>query len=690
MKRMINDGSSSSEDNESRINNSKKRSHTLRYDNESINYYSSNESDENGETTGLYIDSDHTLFSSSSGDEEEEEEDDLKANKVPRAPTTRPKSVQKRRAHGRDDEKQTRILRDTEFQSAYDSTSVYSSIKDTERGLNSLIIKKDRIDEIAPREVILQFYSKLLPVFIKTHLLLIELISIPEEFLHTIVKGQGVRKYFTFENVRIFNLDNATLLLDHRYLKKQRSIEDFIIKVVGCPVNSKLAIFPKTLTTDTNVFTGAGDKIIPCRHFVRSHVLRDNFSLKRPASTGGSNLMGHHFSLNVPPPGFWWNTYDTAVPSRGDFKLKIQEAVQERPIFVDVLFLLGTVGDKENTIDRVRGTARWEPLNMKETVDRAAITIHTMLCFGFRILSFGMLCEYTKTATGDWIKGHGETNEREHRQAYAAKRRRQTNAYKYEDTSVSSVKKRAVMRMVYALDSIAAVNIFFRIMDTHASTMKKRVVRSRLFYKKTTRWDVVGRSYVYPNNSLYMVLGSCNIVYSYREMSVCTKSLTTSLLDKLNDRSRDDFDTVEEKSVTGLKTPRTTQKQKVVTIGSDTSGILAQKRYPNESGSKRPLATTSNAATDDLVKTKRPATRKTITRTGAVAPSRDTDSPKERATVSRASNIIKPTANVETRSSVKRVKTDTRPRKKIMSVKKPLTLSTAPLPTLPLSMEKGD
>lgn len=504
---------------------------------------SSDSSDDGG---NIYIESDHTLGSDT--DEDELETDDIKMD-VPRKPDiTKRLTVHKHQqepstTRQRNDNK-LHCVYDGEFKSADDSTSVFSTVEDTEIGMNSLIIKTDSINELSHSELVVQFYSKLLPVFLKSNLILIELISIPEEFTRTIVKNQGVHKFFTFENIRVYSLDNATLLLDHHYHRIGSKFTDYIIKVVGRPVNNKLATFPTVLTTESNVFTGAGEKSLPSRHFVRSHVLRKNFALSRSALVRNSHNVGHQFSGGV-PPGFWWNVYDPAIPNEGGFTLKIQEALQDRPVIIDLLFLLGEVNDNDNTINRIKGPAKWEPLRMKDAADRAAITVHTMLCFGFRILSFGMLCEYPKMTTDDLIAEYDDADEQVRRQAYASKRRQQMNTYKYIDTSVSGIKKRAVMRMAYVLHSTADIKNFFQVMDTHAVTMDRRIIRSRLFYEKTIGWDLVGRCYVYPNNSLYMVLGSCNMLYSSREMSMCTASLTASLLDNLNDQPRDDFDDVQ-------------------------------------------------------------------------------------------------------------------------------------------------
>lgn len=424
-----------------------------------------------------------------------------------------------------------------DFKSADDSTSVYRSEEDTENGLNRMVVRVDKFGDTPQREINVDFYSKLLPIFIQTNLLLVDLVSIPEEFAHTIIRGQGVRYLFTFENIRIFNLDNATLLLDHRYVKAGEGNRDFIMKIVGRPVNKKLATFPKVLTTQTNVFAGSRETSMPSRHFVRSHILRPNFLLARPVSIKRSYLVEHHFSegLAIPRDCFWLNVYDPDIRENDDFQTKLYDAIQDRPMVLDLLYLLGEVDGRDNTIKHAKKPAKWEPKDTKDPVDRAAITIHMMLCFGFRIVSFGMLCENSVTTS--------HTN----RQAYAAKRRHQTNTFVYQDTSGLNMKRYAVMRMVYNLDATEAITHFFRIMDTHEQTMKARVLRSLLFYKKTIPRHVVGGSYIYPNNSLYMVLGSCNMLYTAREMNVCTtSSLTNSLLNELTDRPRSDFDDVEE------------------------------------------------------------------------------------------------------------------------------------------------
>lgn len=683
MKRLKN-SESSSDGSEDTVNNYKKkcaRGHDLDVD--WNRYFSNSDSDESGREIEIRRGTVSSSSSSSDNSSDEEDEyvkpDGSKHKTTGVSVTSMCNNVRKPPKHDPVDD--TRSLLPyvaDEFKSADDSTSVFVTIEDTETGLISLTTKDNRIDELPPREVKFQFYSKLLPVFIKTHLLQIELISIPEEFLHTVIRGQGVHKFFTFENIRVFNLDNATLLLDHRYVGTGGNVAEYVLKVVGCPVSTTLASFPRHLTTEANIFTGAGEnRSFPSRHFVRSHLLRDGFSLTRPSSAARSSLMHHSFSQSIPPPGVFWNAYDPAIPKRGGFDLKIQEAVQDRTIFLDFLFLLGTVDDGSQMIQRAKGAAKWEPVKMKDPVERAAITIHTMLCFGFRILSFGLLCEYTKPATSEWIKGHNEADERYRRQAYAAKRREQMNNHTYIEDVRPNIKRQPVMRMMYALDSTFAAKNFFQIMDTHAETMKKRTVRSRLFYKNKIRWDTVGRSYVYPNNSLYMVLGSCNIVYSTREMSVCTKSLTASLLNKLDDQPRRDFDDVKEaKTEMGPKRVVKKQTSKSVSENKDAikGGVVTSK--------KRMPASSGDAAASDLKVDKKLAIRKTSTASVIKLPKQTCDT-----RTSSSSKRTKTHANAEMKNNTKRSKTETVQAEKGMQARKPFTLSPAPLSKSPTLME---
>ena len=526
------------------------------------------------------------------------------------------------------------------FKSASDSTSIYETVKETENALDAMVLNINQINDLPQREINTDFYTKLLPIFVKTHLLLVDIIAIPAEFTPTVIKSQGFYRFFTFENLRLFNLDNATLLLDHRYKKTGGRYVDFIMKVVGRPISKALAAFPKVLTSDTNVFAGSTEVSVPTRHFVRSYILRPNFSLLKMAISKNAHVIEHQFSEGV-PANFWWNVIDAGIPKMGDFNLKLYEALQDRPITLDFLFLLGNVDASDNKINLVKGQAKWEPANILDPPERAAVTIHMMLCFGFRILSFGMLCEYPKDEIDVWIKGMDDNGDKEHRLAYASKRRRQMNTFRYKDTSVSRIKKHAVMRMVYTLESTESINNFFRILDTHELAMKNRVVRSRLFYKKSIKWDVVGGSYVYPNHSMYMVVGSCNMLYSSREMSVCTASLSESMLQKLDDKPRRDFDQ-RKKPPTIKPTKLPTSEHKPV---KGRAGITGCTQMTNEN---RPKTSGSHATL------KRPSSNEQIA-----------EPQKKRGRLPSGTN-----------SSVKTIRSKRA---------NPLTLSPAPISSLPLT-----
>lgn len=484
------------------------------------------------------FESNHASDNGSGDDESESSEDDVEMKNDERAEERRGESL----AYRQDETQTDDDFKRTSFRSAHNSTSIYKTIKDTENELDTMVLDVNKINELSHCEMYMRIYTNLLPIFVKSRLLLVDLISIPAEFAATIVKGQGVCRFFTFENLRVFNLDNATLLLDHRYKKTDERYHDFIVKVAGRPITTALASFPKKLTTETNVFAGSREVSVPTRHFVRSYIMRQRFSLKALATPRDSDtIVQHQFSEGV-PASFWWNLYDAGIPKMGDFSLKLYKAVQDRPIIVDFLFLLGNVDSDTNRIQYPQNRAKWEPANNADPTDRAAITIHTMLCFGFRILSFGMLCEYMKDNRDIGPTGMDDSGDRQQRLAYAYRRRRQMNNFNYTDTSNSRIQKQAVMRMAYTLDSTESITNFFRIMDTYEAIMKQRLLRSRLFYKKTIKWDVIGCSYVYPNNSLYLVLGSCNMLYSNRAMSVCTASLSESMLNRLDDKPRYSFD----------------------------------------------------------------------------------------------------------------------------------------------------
>lgn len=527
------------------------------------------------------------------------------------------------------------------FESAKDSTSVFKSVKETETYLDCMISRRNSDgSDCSPgsplhhRET---FYSHLLPVYLKTHLLRIHMISVPAAYLSSLIMKQGVKKYFSFENLRVFHTDNACLMFDHRFLSGPA--RDFVVTIVAHPVGQKSSA---QLSSPDDLTCGAGTVSRSSRTGVRSFVLRPNFSLTRSVSMKHKTPLKHAFCESF-PASFWWNTFDHPSVVAGDesFKSKIENALSRRPVVMDFLFSLANIDEKNNSITRIVNTAKWESGKDKDAVNRAALTINTMLCFGFRILSFGMLCEYPKDLTKRWLKAEPTTvgSSGCSKRTYAARRRKLMDTFQHVNTAMSGVKRKAVMRMVYTLDTTEDAVRFFKIMDKYGSVIKHRVVRSRCFYNTEIGEDLIGRCYVYPNHSLYMVIGSCYMTHTTCDTSKCAAaSYTKAMLDVPEDRlvkdpwldseSDDDDDRLSAASVTrtpavkiqsGGKTKPSKVKpaKKTVSLSTTTPAVRPSKKVvavnKEESAPasvKRPLTSPSSSVGAAAVKVTDPSVKK--------------------------------------------------------------------------------
>jgi hypothetical protein len=406
------------------------------------------------------------------------------------------------------------------------------SEEDNESLIDSFIWQKSWEDSLPRRSSFhyrTKFYSHLLPIHYKTQLLKIDMISVHAEYLQHIVKKDQF--IVGFENLHIFHTDNACLLIDRRSVLG--TVKDFIVTIVAHPISQKPHMrlsSSEDLTCGSTATAAAAaartGTVRSCTTNIRSFMLRPNYSFSRDVSTKKKLVLKHTFRESV-PPSFWWNTFHPypKIHREESFMSKMRTVLSWRPVTVDFLFLLANVDEKDNSITRIVNTAKWEESNKeKDEVNRAAFTINAMLHFGFRILSFGMLCEYPRHLTKRWLKEEqttttGAGGDYSSKRSRPARRLKSTDTFNYINTAMTGVKRKAVMRMVYTLDTVENAIRFIRIMDEHESSIKHRTMRSRCFYSTDIGEDLIGRCYVYPNHSLYLVTGSCNMALSTRDMN---------------------------------------------------------------------------------------------------------------------------------------------------------------------------